>query len=67
MDPKLKVKMIMTTNPIAKSTTPEQTAANGKISRGKYTLVDDVLVGDDDAGAAVNACAKYAQGTSAAK
>ena len=33
--PKLRVKTIMTTNPIAKSTTPEQTAAKGKINRGK--------------------------------
>jgi len=37
--PKLKVKRIITTNPIAKSTTPEQTADKGKINRGKYTLV----------------------------
>src|ERR1700684_1574086 len=34
--PKLSVKIIITANPIAKSSSPEHTAARGRNSRGKY-------------------------------
>src|SRR6202012_3847367 len=37
--PKLSVKIIITAKPIAKSSSPEHTAASGSTSRGKYTLV----------------------------
>ena len=37
--PKASVNTTITTSPIAKSTNPDNTAATGKINRGKYTLV----------------------------
>src|SRR5713226_7045875 len=61
------VSTTITTRPIAKSTSPENTAAIGRISRGKYTFVITFWLSTTMFVQAVSACEKYAQGTSAAK
>src|SRR6266852_1576517 len=54
------VKTNMTTRPMAKSTNPENTAATGKISRGKYTLVMTFWLSTTMLVQPVSACEKYA-------
>src|ERR1700693_431375 len=61
------VSTTITNRPLAKSTNPENTAAIGRISRGKYTFVITFWLSTTMFVQAVSACEKYAQGTSAAK
>src|SRR6202521_1784945 len=61
------VKTTITTRPIAKSTNPENTAATGRISRGKYTFVITFWLSTTIFVQLASACEKYAHGTSAAK
>src|SRR5260370_30242108 len=52
-----------TTRPIAKSTSPENTAASGRITPGKYTFVITFCLSTTMLVQLVTACEKYAHGT----
>src|SRR5713101_324760 len=59
--------MSSTTNPMAKSTSPDTTAESGSTSRGKYTLVMTRWLSTTTLVQLCSAVEKYAQGTSAEK